>query len=135
MAEVGRRTGDGPVFAFRHSPLAEAHPHAIAAALAAEAAGLHGRFRPRHDRLFAGDEPRLRPADPRGYAEAIGVPPSEVVWPATRFVEDRVAADVNSGVRSGLRGTPTSSVDGGPYRGEATVEGLCAAPGADDRVR
>ena len=135
VAEVRRRLGDRLVFAFRHFPLAEVHPHAIAAALAAEAAGLHGQFWPMHDRLFAGGEPQLRQADLRRYAEEIGVSPQKVTWPATQFVEDRVEADFNSGVRNGVRGTPTFFVDGELYRGDSTVKGLLAALGAGDRVR
>jgi len=127
IAEVRARMGDGLVFAFRHFPLAEVHPHAIAAALAAEAAGLHGQFWPMHDRLFAGDASHLRQPDLSGYAEEIGVPPHKVVWPATQFVEDRVEADFNSGVRSGVRGTPTLFVDGVQYRGDVTVKALLAA--------
>lgn len=147
VAEVRRQLGDAVVFAFRHFPLAEVHPFAIAAALAAEAAGLHGQFWPMHDLLFGvgsgvdasapdRSQPRLRQADLRGYAEAIGVPPQKVVWPATQFVEDRVEADFNSGVRSGVRGTPTFFVDGRLYPGDTTVDGLLAAlQPADDRVR
>jgi protein-disulfide isomerase len=128
--------GDDLVFAFRHFPLAEVHPHAIAAALAAEIAGVHGQFWPMHDRLFAGDEPHLRQDDLRGYAEEIGVPPNKVVWPATQFVEDRVEADFNSGVRNGVLGTPTFFVDGRLYRGDTTVKGLMKAlQPIDDRVR
>ena len=119
--------GDRLVFAFRHFPLAQLHPFALAAALAAEAAGVHGQFWPMHDRLFDGDEPRLRQVDLRRYAEEIGVPPHKVVGPATQFVEDRVEADFNSGVRSGVRGTPTFFVDGRLYRAEHTVDGLLAA--------
>jgi protein-disulfide isomerase len=127
--------GDELVFAFRHFPLAEVHPHAIAAALAAEAAGLHGQFWPMHDRLFSGDQPRLRQDDLRRYAEEIGVPPQKVVWPATQFVEDRVEADFNSGVRSGVRGTPTFFVDGVRYDGDTSVAALLdALQAADDRV-
>ena len=125
--EVRRKLGDGLVFAFRHFPLAEIHPHALAAATAAEAAGLKGQFWPMHDRLFAGDEPHLTQADLRGHAAAIGVPPEKVVWPATQFVEERVEADFNSGVRSGVRGTPTLFVDGRQYRGPVTVRGLLDA--------
>jgi protein-disulfide isomerase len=132
--EVRREMGDGLAFAFRHFPLAEVHPHALAAALAAEVAGVHGQFWPMHDRLFDGDEPRLRQVDLRGYAEEIGVPPHKVVWPATQFVEDRVEADFNSGVRSGVRGTPTFFVDGRHYRGDTTVDGLLTALRAGDRV-
>jgi protein-disulfide isomerase len=151
--------GDRLVFAFRHFPLAELHPFALAAALAAEAAGVHGQFWPMYVRLFGGDpgsgagqpprtecgvdasrpdrsQPRLRQADLRGYAEEIGVPPHKVVWPATQFVEDRVEADFNSGVRSGVRGTPTFFVDGELYSGDTTVDALLSAlQHADDRVR
>jgi protein-disulfide isomerase len=134
VAEVRRTMGDALVFAFRHFPLAEVHPHALAAALAAEAAGVHGQFWPMHDRLFADPEPRLSQADLRRYAEEIGVPPEKVVWPKTQFVEDRVEADFNSGVRSGVGGTPTFFVDGEPYRGPTTVDGLLDALHADDRV-
>ena len=50
-----------------------------------------------------------------------------MTWPATRFVEDRVEADFNSGVRSGVRGTPTLFVNGEIYRGPVTVDGLLDA--------
>jgi protein-disulfide isomerase len=122
--EVRHRLGRRLVFAFRHFPLAELHPFALSAALAAEAAALKGRFWPMHDKLFSGDEPRLRQEDLRRYAEEIGVPPEKVLWPATRFVEDRVEADFNSGVRSGVRGTPGLFVNGQLYRGRATATEL-----------
>jgi protein-disulfide isomerase len=56
-----------------------------------------------------------------------GVPPEKVTWPATQFVEDRVEADFNSGVRNGVLGTPTLFVDGLRYRGDVTVRALLAA--------
>jgi protein-disulfide isomerase len=127
LDEVRARLGDDMVFAFRHFPLADVHPFALAAAVAAEAASLVGQFWPMHARLFSGDEPRLRQADLRRYAEEIGVNPDKVTWPATQFVEDRVEADFNSGVRSGVRGTPTLFVDGRPYSGAVTVGALLAA--------
>jgi protein-disulfide isomerase len=137
IAEIRSRLGDELVFAFRHFPLAEVHPFALAAAVAAEAAATAGRFWPMHDRLFGGDRPRLDQAALRGYAEEIGVPPDSVVWPATRRVEDRVEADFNSGVRNGVRGTPTFFLNGRPYRGQVTVDALLAAltqVSAEDRT-
>src|ERR1700746_3412216 len=41
---------------FRHFPLQEVHPHALAAAQAAECAGGQGKFWPMHDLLFANQE-------------------------------------------------------------------------------
>jgi protein-disulfide isomerase len=42
-------------------------------------------------------------------------------------VEDRVEADFNSGVRSGVLGTPALFVNGIAYRGERTVDALIEA--------
>ncbi len=124
---VRRRLGDRLVFAFRHFPLAELHPFALSAAVAAEAAALHGQFWPMHALLYAGDEPRLTQDDLRGYAVELGVDPEKVLWPATQRVEERVEADFNSGVRSGVLGTPQLFVGGEPYRGPLTVEHLLDA--------
>jgi len=127
LDDVRARLGEEVVFAYRHFPLADVHPFALAAAVASEAAALAGQFWPMHARLFSGKEPRLRQADLRRYAEEIGVNPDKVTWPATQFVEDRVEADFNSGVRSGVRGTPTFFIDGRPYSGSVTVDALLAA--------
>jgi protein-disulfide isomerase len=127
IEEVRERLGTRLVFAFRHFPLAELHPYALSAAVASEAAALKGQFWPMHDKLFSGDKPRLRQEDLRRYAEELGIPPEKVVWPATQFVEDRVEADFNSGVRSGVRGTPTLFVNGRQYRGAVSVGDLIAA--------
>src|SRR5215813_4391160 len=40
-------------FVFRNFPLEDVHPHALAAALAAECASGQGQFWPMHDLLFA----------------------------------------------------------------------------------
>jgi protein-disulfide isomerase len=127
IQEVSERLGERLVFGFRHFPLAGLHPFTLPAALAAEAAAIKGRFWPMYDRFISGDEPRLRQEDLRRYAEEIGIPPEHVVWPATQFVEDRVEADVNSGVRSGVRGTPTLFVKGKQYHGTVSVGDLLTA--------
>ncbi|HEU0087911.1 MAG TPA: thioredoxin domain-containing protein [Pseudonocardiaceae bacterium] len=124
--EVRRRLGERLCFAFRHFPLAGFHPFALSAAVGAEAAALYGQFWPMHDLLYTG-APRLRQADLRRYAAQIGVDPDLVVWPATRMVEDRVEADFNSGVRSGVRGTPALFISGLPYDGVVTADALTAA--------
>ncbi|MFR9801073.1 DsbA family protein [Pseudonocardia sp. RS010] len=127
IEQVRARLGERLRFAFRHFPLHELHPHALAAATASEMAALEGRFWPMHASLYAPGPPRLTQADLREHAVVAGVDPDTVVWPATRVVEDRVEADFNSGVRSGVRGTPTLFVNGEPYRGDVTVERLVTA--------
>lgn len=127
LAEVRARLGDRLRFAFRHFPLHEMHPHAIAAALATEMAALDGRFWQMHDQLYAPGPPRLSQADLRAHAERAGVAPDRVVWPATRAVEDRVEAQFNAAVRSGVRGTPTLFVNGARHRGDVDADALVAA--------
>jgi protein-disulfide isomerase len=127
IEEVLARFAGRMVFGFRHFPLAELHPHALSAALAAEAAALKGAFWPMFRRLYDGPEPHLTQADLGRYAEEIGIPREKVLWPATRFVEDRVEADFNAAVRAGVRGTPTLFVNGERYRGDVTVEDLSNA--------
>jgi protein-disulfide isomerase len=127
VEEVRQRLGDRLVFVFRHFPLAELHPFALSAAVAAEGAALKGQFWAMHARLYSGDEPALRQEDLRRYAEEIGIPPEKVLWPATRFVEDRVEANFNSGVRSGVRGTPSLFVNGELYRGTISVQDVVDA--------
>src|SRR6201986_688871 len=53
-------------FAFRHFPLTQIHPHALAASRAAEAAALQGRYWEMHDLLFHRQK-ALEDADLRGY--------------------------------------------------------------------
>jgi len=57
VKELQRQFGDQLRFAFRHFPLAMAHPHAQHAAEAAEAAGSQGQFWEMHDVLFENQHP------------------------------------------------------------------------------
>src|SRR6266576_259238 len=52
IQRVERQLGDGVRFAYRHFPLTEIHPHALAAACAAVAAALQDRFWEMHELLF-----------------------------------------------------------------------------------
>src|SRR6476620_7728380 len=56
IERVEQEMTGGIRFAFRHFPLTEIHPHALAAAAAAEAASLQGRFWEMHELLFIASE-------------------------------------------------------------------------------
>jgi protein-disulfide isomerase len=109
---VQRRLGPRLLFAFRHFPLTEMHPHAESAAEMAEAAATHGRFWPMHDLLYRNQD-ALEDRDLVGYAAHLGIDPN---WAAqalrSHAFADRVHADFMSGVRSGVNGTPTFFVNG-----------------------
>ena len=117
IERVERQLGGGLRFAFRHFPLTEIHPHALAASAAAEAAGLQGRFWEMHAQLFHRQK-ALEDEDLRRYASELGLD-------AERFDIDRTGAavlarirrDVDSGRASGRLGTPTLFIDGVVYLG------------------
>ena len=99
-------------FIFRHFPLEEAHPHALAAAEAAEAAAAQGRFWPMYDLLFQ-NQAHLKAGDPRRYAAEAGL---DLVR-YTAEMDDhiylqKVREQIDGGRRSHIRATPTFFVNG-----------------------
>jgi protein-disulfide isomerase len=104
-------------FVFRHFPLVEIHPHALAAAEASEAAAAQGRFWPMHDLLFRRQK-ELESADLERYADEIGLDVERFRRELEAHLHlDRVEADRSSALVSGATGTPTIFLDGLPYRG------------------
>ena len=115
---------DGQVrLVFRHFPLADNHPHALTAALAAEAAGAQGAFWPMHDLLFARQD-RLSDVALRAYAEELGLDGSRVVGEAAQAFAEKVAADFQTGLEDEVAGTPTVIVDGELFSGRVELAAL-----------
>jgi protein-disulfide isomerase len=115
---------------FRNFPLTEIHPHALQAAEAAEAAGAQGRFWEMHGVLFSHQKALDRDALDR-YAAELGLDTDAFAGDLADGVHlDRIGADVDGGVRSGVGGTPTFFVNGvrheGPYSGSALLAALHA---------
>jgi protein-disulfide isomerase len=97
---------------YRHFPLEEVHPHALHAALAAEAAGAQGKFWPMHDLLFD-NQRHLKLHQLRGYAEKLEL--EMVRYDADMDDEislQRVREHIEGGNQSGVRATPTFFVNG-----------------------
>jgi Na+:H+ antiporter, NhaA family len=118
IERVETELGTGVRFAFRHFPLTGIHPHARAAAAAAEAAALQGRFWDMHELLFhrqkALDDDNLR-----RYAAGLGLDVTQFdLDRAGAAVLERIHRDVQSGIATGsVRGTPTLFIDGVVHRG------------------
>jgi len=132
--EIGRveRELEGQLrFAFRHFPLTEMHPHALAASAAAEAAALQDRFWEMHEVLFHRQK-ALEDDDLRRYAGELGLDFEAFDRDRTgSAVLDRIRRDVESGIASGeVRGTPTLFIDGVVHRGgyDAAVLRQALAP-------
>jgi protein-disulfide isomerase len=110
--EVLLRIGDRTRFAFRHFPLSQSHPHALAAAQAAEAAGAQKKFW-RMYRMLYEHQTALEPEDLVAYAEELELDVSRFVEELTTEVHlKKVKEDFQSGIRSGVNGTPTFFVNG-----------------------
>jgi protein-disulfide isomerase len=125
---VERRLSNGVRFAFRHFPLTEIHPHALAAAAAAEAAALQDRFWDMSELLFH-RQTALEDDDLRRYA-------AELELDTPVFERDRTSAavlrrvgrDIESGLASGeVTGTPTLFIDGVVHRGGHSAADLLDA--------
>jgi protein-disulfide isomerase len=114
-------------YVFRELPLADVHPHAQAAAEAAEAADAQGAFWEMHDLLFAHQD-ALTDADLRAYAAQLGLDVERFSGELRRRVyAPRVFEDVDSADRSGVAGTPTFFVNGRRHHGAYDEATLAAA--------
>ena len=125
---VERRLPGGIRFAFRHFPLTEIHPHALAASAAAEAAARQDRFWEMHELLFHRQQ-ALTDDDLLRYADELGLDVGAFERDrAGARVLNRIRRDVESGIASGeVRGTPTLFIDGAVHRGSYDAAGLLEA--------
>jgi protein-disulfide isomerase len=96
---------------YRHFPLVPEHPYAYSAALALEAAARHVRFWELHDRLLS-EPARLGRRALAEHATELGLDPVELLRPVSEQHDAKVREDFQSGVDSGVQGTPGVFVDG-----------------------
>ena len=128
IQQVERRLGGNMRFAYRHFPLTSIHPHALAAAGAAEAAALQDRFWDMHELLFHRQE-ALEASDLLGYAARLGLDVAAFDRDrASTALAERIRRDVDSGLTSHqVLGTPTLFIDGIVHRGGYDPPALLAA--------
>jgi protein-disulfide isomerase len=102
-------------FVFRNFPLTQAHPYALAAAEAAEAAALLGKFWEMHDLIYE-NQGMLQPDILPAWAAEAGLDP-EKFGAAIRRAEitKRIKEDRMSGISSGVNGTPCFFINGTRY--------------------
>ena len=124
-----KEKGNEPNFVFRNFPLQEVHPAAMMAAQAAEAAAKQNKFWEMHDLIFEHQD-NLHGKTFLQFAEELKMDLNEFAkdWKSTIILE-KIETDFESGVRSGVNGTPTFFVNGelllsydGSY--ESLVEGI-----------
>ena len=117
LGQMHAEFGDNLKITFREFPLVPAHQHAMAAASAAEAAGLQGKFWEMHKLLYDNQKTWHEQFDVRptfeGYAKQIGLD-------VPRFQQDingeavaqRIFLDGKRGHSLGVKGTPTVFLNG-----------------------
>ena len=111
-------------FVFRHFPLEEVHPHALAAAEAAEVAGAQGKFWQMHDVLFT-NQLHLSNANLHGYAEKIGLDMARYTAEMDdEIYRQRIREHIDTGRRSGVRGTPGIFFNGVIHDASAGMQSL-----------
>lgn len=102
---------------FREFPLVPTHAHALAAARAAEAAGLQGKFWEMHDMIYEHQKDWHEAFDVRpifeGYAIKIGLDVEQFRRDiSSEIVERRIFLDGKRAHSLGVNGTPTVFLNG-----------------------
>ena len=122
VRRIRDQLGGRLLFAFRHFPLREIHPLAERAGEAAEAAAAQGAFWQMHDRGALSREDLIR------YAGELGLDSDRVAAELDSEVHrPRVERDLDSGIASGVTGTPGFFVGGRLYGGSFDAQSLRAA--------
>jgi len=127
VKRLQKKLGKSLRLAFRNFPLTQAHPFAMIAAQSAEAAALQGKFWEMHDLLFEQQdflEPDIIPL----WAKKIGLDLKKFGNDIKQdIVAKRIKEDRQSGIRSGVNGTPTFYINGIRYDGPPDDDALLAA--------
>ncbi|MEO6315281.1 MAG: thioredoxin domain-containing protein [Chitinophagaceae bacterium] len=107
-----KELGDELHFVFRNFPLKESHPHAYGAAMAAEAAGKQGKFWEMHDLLFE-NQGMLSEKLFISLASNLGLDKVTFLKDCkSEALAAIIESDFESGIRSGVNGTPGFFVNG-----------------------
>lgn len=119
VKQVKEAYKDKIAFVFRNNPIPSAHPNAKAAAAAAEAAGLQGKWWEMHDKLFetqaawSMSNTTERTNTFVTYAKQVGVADLEKFKTdmSSSAVSDKITFDLSLGQKVGVTGTPTFTLN------------------------
>lgn len=130
MNEINSTYGSRIKFIFRNFPLVQIHKNAYDAAVAAEAAGLQGKFWEMQNLLFQNQRNWSNVAEVRpvfeGYAQTLGLDVERFKADMSGMAaKQRVDADLRRAQSLGISSTPTVLVNGRPVPFEQmTVPGM-----------
>jgi protein-disulfide isomerase len=119
LKELMKEFGDQIRFIFRNFPLSEMHQYARPAALAAEAAGLQGKFWEMHDAIYENQQ-FLNENLLLKLAENLDLNISQFKTDIQKqALAEKIDTDFESGVISGVNGTPSFFINGNKFNGSA----------------
>ena len=115
IKNIQKKFGKDLKFVFRNFPLSKIHPHAKLAAIAAEASDKQERFWEMHDIIFE-NQKNLSNSFLIAYANEVGL---DIFQFKTDMNDEtlikKIESDFESGLRSGVNGTPSFFVNGEKY--------------------
>ncbi|MDQ0594533.1 protein-disulfide isomerase [Chryseobacterium ginsenosidimutans] len=119
LKELMKEFGSQIKFVFRNFPLSEMHQYARPAALAAEAANLQGKFWEMHDAIYENQQ-YLNEDFLLKLAKklSLDIPQFKADIENPKLTE-KIDADFQSGIVSGVNGTPSFFVNGNKFNGGA----------------
>lgn len=112
VKQLQQQFGADLCLVFRNFPLADIHPQAYNAAVMAEFAGANGRYWEAHDALYENQQ-TLGPQLYAQLTQALGLSMQgmQLAFESRQF-DAAIQRDINSGLRSGVNGTPTFFLNG-----------------------
>ena len=119
IKKIQKKFGTQIRFVFRNFPLTESHAFAMSAAVATEAAALQDKFWEMHDIIFE-NQKSLSDEGLLKMAGSIGLDTEQFKADIQKEdLQEKVEADFESGIRSGVNGTPSFFVNGTKFDGGA----------------
>jgi protein-disulfide isomerase len=127
LDRIRKRVRDELVLVVRHFPVLDAHPMALIAAEAVEAAGAQGRFWEMYRRIYGSRRPPTEDSL-RGHAARLKLDVPRFERELRDHIHSRrVLEDFESGLQSGVNATPTFFVNGVRHDDEHTFDSLLGA--------
>ena len=127
VQKVREELGERLCFVFRHFPLFSVHPHAGAAAQAAEAAARQGKYWEMHEILFR-NQARLAEIDLTHLALHAGLELYQFQGDMERAdAQKKIRDDIAGGTASGVTGTPSFFLNEKRYCGPIDAAAIVAA--------
>ena len=117
IKEIQETFGEKLMFVFRHFPLSNIHKYALPAAIATEAANRQHKFWQMHDAIYE-RQPELSESALKKFAVQIGLEMAAFERDMSdESITEKIELDFESGMHSGVNGTPSFFINGYRYEG------------------